>query len=403
MIKIHCLLSFSLLSKFKDMRNSVKITLLTGVLMLVGCQRSEKLIISGYLDGVAGDTLTIGHLVNNELTEIEFKVLKKSGNFKFTLPKQAFPPFYFLQINNAERLVIIRDSSDLIRIESPSASIANAEIVGSSTSVRIQQMMKDVMALRMNYASFTAAFDQADNAQEKQQLSDDFLTKYKAVKKAIGYEIYKDPRSYFSYYALFQRISKEHLLFSPYDEEDYKYFAAVATAYNVYHKDDPRTRAIYDMVSGVLAERRRAKLQQMVEDAPGGLPDIVMNDYKGVERKLSDLEGKVVVLNFWASKSIASRSLNKALLDLYDRYKSKGLEVFQVSADKSKILWEAAIEADRLPWINVCDFKEEAGRALTTYNVRQLPTTFLISRKGEVLSRYDSFDAIEKAVMKELE
>lgn len=383
------------------MKNYLKIILLGALVALVGCQQSENLTISGNIVANEGDTLTIKHLVNNELTEIDSKALKGSGDFKFSLDKQKYPEYYFLQVNNGNQLVVIRDSFDVIKINAENTNLKEATIEGSEVSVRIQEMMKKVGDLRVNYLSLMKEIETLD-VDIQQKRSDEFVAEYNAVKDFIGKEIYKDPKSYYSYYALFQRIETEHLLFSPYDEEDYKYFAVVATSYDVFRKNDPRTVALYEMVEGVLKQRRSTKLQQMVADAPSGLPDIIMNDVRGTERKLSDLSGKVVILNFWASKSPESRDLNPELLALYQKYKSKGLSVFQVSADKSKILWEAAIEKDQLPWINVCDFKEGGSRPFMIYNIKQVPTTFLLDRDSKMIDKFTSLQELEKAIKKAL-
>lgn len=383
------------------MRNYLKVIVLGALVALVSCQQSEKLTISGNIANAEGDTLTISHLVQNVQTVVETKVLKSSGQFKFSLDKQQYPEYYFLQVNKGHQLVIIRDSSDVINIQSDNAKFKDANIEGSNVSVRIQEMMQQVGQLRVSYRKFLKDIDKAD-AETQKQLSDKFIEEYDAVKESIGAEIYKDPKSYYSYYALFQRIASDNLLFSPYNQEDYKYYAVVATSYDMYYKEDPRTIALYDMVEGVLAERRKAQLQKMVDEAPGGLPDIVMNDAKGVERKLSDLNGKVVILNFWASKSPDSRVVNKQLLKLYNKYKSRGLAIYQVSADKSKILWEEAVKQDQLPWINVCDFQEGASRAFMIYNVKQVPTTFLVGRDGEMINKFSSVVELENAIVEAL-
>lgn len=368
---------------------------------LVGCQSGDKLTISGSIAEADGDTLTIKHLVNNKLSVVGTAVLKKSGDFKFSLEKQEFPEYYFLQVNDGNQLVVIRDSSDVIKVVAESGNLKTASIEGSQLSVRIQEMVKRVGQLRADYLKLTKDVKNAD-AETQKQLTDTFIVKYTALKDYIGDEIYKDPKSYYSYYALYQRINGDNLLFSPYDDKDYKFYAMVATAYNMYYKEDPRTVALYEMVEGVIAERRKAKLRQIVDEAPGGLPDIVMNDVKGVERKLSDYKGKVVILNFWTSKGSESRAFNRELKTLYSKYKSRGLVVYQISADKSKILWEEAIQQDQLPWVNVCDFKEAAGRAFMTFNVKQVPTTFLIDREGGMINRFSTAKDLEAAIKEAL-
>jgi hypothetical protein len=65
-------------------------------------------------------------------------------------------------------------------------------------------------------------------------------------------------------------------------------------------------------------------------------------------------------------------------------------------------LWEAAIEKDQLPWTNVCDFKEGASRTFMTYNIKQLPTTFLIDRDSKMIDKFTSLKELEKAIKKAL-
>ena len=381
--------------------NFLKVFFLGALLALVGCQSSDKLTVSGSVAESDGDTLTLKHLVNNELTVVATKVLKGSGNFKFSIKKEVFPEYYFLQVNNGSQLVVIRDSSDVIRVSAESANLKEASIEGSTVSVRIQEMMQKVNKLRADYLKLKKDVVGADT-ETQEQLSGAFMVEYDAVKEFIGTEIFKDPKSYYAYYALFQRLNNENLLFSPYNDDDYKFYATVATSYDLYYKEDPRTKALYEMVEGVIIQRRKDQLKQIVEESSGGLPDIVMNDARGVERKLSDYQGKVVILNFWASKSPDSRVLNKQLKTLYKKYRNEGLAVYQVSADKSKILWEEAIKQDQLPWVNVCDFKEGASRSLVIYNVKQVPTTYLIGRDGEMIARFTSAKKLEAAIKEAL-
>lgn len=379
------------------MRNLIKTLLLGCVVAFAACTTSDRLVLTGTVGDAQGDTLFLKHLVNNRYEVLEQMVINKSGNFKFKLEKEEFPKFYFLQVNKSLPLVVVRDSFDLITIDAPSYKINEAVISGSEVSVRLQEMSQAMVELRVAYADYFKAIKEKEN-EEVVAIGAQLTEKYNATKSKITAEIYANPSSYYAYYALYQRVWGDNLLFSPYDDVDYNVFAAVATSFDVYHKGDPRTKALYEMVTRVLTERRAAKLKEMIDAAPSTLPDIVMQDEKGVERKLSDYKGKVVILNFWASNSPESRSFNKELKALYARYESKGVRVFQISADKSRLLWQEAIEADNLTWTNVCDFKVGESRPFVMYNVKQLPTTFLVNKKGEMINRFESIKTLEAAI-----
>lgn len=370
---------------------------MSALLALVGCDTTPKLTIEGQISGVTGDTLILKQLLNTGMVVVEKQALKANGSFKFKVDKQIDPQFYFLRVGEGPHLVVIRDSSDVIHVEAQSARFKAVNIEGSTLSQRIDVMNKRVSILRAEFNKYSQDVSTMSDAATK-EAEEQLLAHIDEVKEFVGKEIFVDPSSYYAYYALYQRLSPDYLLFSPYNEDDYTYYAAVATSFDLRHHDDPRTTALYDLVKSVLAQKRTAKLAQMIDAAPAVLPDIVMNDLNGKERKLSDLQGKLVILNYWASKSQDSRKLNVDLKVLYKKYKSKGLAVYQISADKSKLLWEDAIIADKLPWVNVCDFKEGASSPFTTYNIKHVPTTFLVNRKGEMIGKYNTPAELEKAI-----
>src|SRR5689334_11203028 len=70
--------------------------------------------------------------------------------------------------------------------------------------------------------------------------------------------------------------------------------------------------------------------------------EIALPSAKGDTIRLSSLKGKVVLLDFWASWCRPCRSANKDLVKIYDKYKSKGFEIYSVSLDDDKADWMKA-------------------------------------------------------------
>ena len=381
------------------MKTIFKISFWSILLAFVACSKTEKINIAGNVKGAEGDTIFIQNLQNNELTTVGYKVFDEDEHFKFTLEKSLYPEYYFLKVNDGKQLIIVCDSSNFVTINADVGALNKAKIEGSKVSEQIQKTALLVSDLRADYAIFAVKYKVSDD-DEMKNLITEMSDKIQTVKDFIGTEIYKSPRSYYSYFALFQRLDDSNLLFSPYIEDDYKYFAAVATAYNVFRKNDPRTIALYDLVSDALKQQRDDAWKRMIDEAPAGIPDIVMKDTKDVERRLSDYKGKIVILNFWASVNDESRMFNKELLSLYKKYKNRNVVVFQVSADKSKLMWQEAIKQDNLPWVNVCDFKTTVSQAIMLYNVQKLPTTFLIDKDGELNFRANNIVELEGAIKK---
>lgn len=134
-------------------------------------------------------------------------------------------------------------------------------------------------------------------------------------------------------------------------------------------------------------------------------PDIVLPDLSGNERKLSELKGKIVLLDFWASWCGPCRRENPNVVRIYDQYKDDGFTVFSVSLDgldertkqrygadqlqnqmiSQKQRWADAIKKDNLKWdTHVSDLKKWDSAAAALYGVRSIPRTFLLDRDGKI-------------------
>ena len=107
---------------------------------------------------------------------------------------------------------------------------------------------------------------------------------------------------------------------------------------------------------------------------------------KGDSLSLEAFKGKVIVLDFWASWCYPCRSTNRELAKLYDKYKSKGFEIFSVSLDESKKDWQKAITKQKITWVQVNDPRGWDAQTAIRWNISQLPTTYLINKKGDVVS-----------------
>ena len=123
-------------------------------------------------------------------------------------------------------------------------------------------------------------------------------------------------------------------------------------------------------------------------------PEIAMRDPQGNIRKLSDLKGKVVLIDFWASWCRPCRMENPNVVKTYNEYKDvrfkngNGFEVFSVSLDQNKVSWEAAIKQDGLVWENhVSDLQGRRNAAGQTYGVNSIPATYLIDGEGNIIKK----------------
>jgi len=150
-------------------------------------------------------------------------------------------------------------------------------------------------------------------------------------------------------------------------------------------------------------------------------PDISLPSPKGKTFRLSDLKGKVVLVDFWASWCAPCRRANPHVVEMYNKYNSKGFTVFSVSLDgvdsrmkntitdpkqldelttRAKDAWLAAIAKDGLKWdTHVSDLKKWESGPAAEYGVHSIPKTFLLDKEGKVAA-LDPRDNLEEEIKK---
>jgi peroxiredoxin len=111
-------------------------------------------------------------------------------------------------------------------------------------------------------------------------------------------------------------------------------------------------------------------------------PEISLTNIEGTTVNLSDLKGKVVLIDFWASWCGPCRANNPRLIKLYKKYHDKGFEIFGVSIDNNHSNWKEAVKEDQLEWTQVDDDKGWDASTAKVYNVNAIPASFLIDRDG---------------------
>ncbi|WP_422857775.1 redoxin domain-containing protein [Flagellimonas sp. S174] len=154
-----------------------------------------------------------------------------------------------------------------------------------------------------------------------------------------------------------------------------------------------KTKELFDLLSD---ENKSSKYGKMVSDyiqireAPKigeQFADFEMIDQNGNFQRLSDLKGKTILLDFWASWCAPCRKENPNLVKTYKKFKPKGLEIFAVSLDENKEKWLGAIEKDNLNWYHVNDLKGQGNNAAMLYGVEGIPDSFIIDDNGIIVAR----------------
>ena len=182
---------------------------------------------------------------------------------------------------------------------------------------------------------------------------------------------------------------KNTVLFSKYGEQYLKLFG---------NQNPDIAKTLTQQLGQVKAEVQKVQLTAIGKAAP----DFTQNQVDGTAMNLSELRGKVVLVDFWASWCRPCRKANPEVVALYNKYKDQNFEIIGVSLDRNQAAWEKAIEVDKLTWYHVSDLKGWQNAVAQLYGVRSVPQTFLLDAEGKIIARNLKGSALEAAVKKAL-
>ena len=319
------------------------------------------------------------------------------GKFTYSFDSDS-SDFYTLETSKQYYIPLFVNSGDKIKIElTGEEQDREYTISGSEESQRIltiNDVVRNAMArIDSINTEMASSKDSADFMQLRIKLDTKFQSIVNDAQNSMKSLIDEKPGSIANLFIFSQTIGNFQLI-SPADDMPYydKVIAGLEENYpgnehTVYFKE--RAEKIREM------EAMRRELQAVKESLVPGSPmkEIEMISPQGELKKLSDLKGKVVLVDFWAAWCRPCRAENPNLVRMYNDYKSKGFEVFSVSLDglpqqpNPKQDWTAAIEQDGLIWKNhVSDLQGWTSSVVRQFGFQGIPYTILVDRDGNIIA-----------------
>lgn len=337
-------------------------------IICVSCHKSDEFTVEGSIHGAEDQCLYFEHLGLTKTETLDSVELSSTGNFSFAAVRPAYPELYRLRLGN-KNIILAVDSNETIGVTASAANMAEAVFENSDKSAKIA-------ALRLS-------------------LKQNSPVEHKELAKSV---IMADPASIVAYYALFQQKAFEPV-FHLDDPADRVFFQSVATSWKVWMPENPRTKALYQQVIDQMNSDRRAQSAALMQEyinqqETSSFLDIVMKDNTGTERALSELKGTVILLDFCSIDIEQYEAYQAGLNARYEKFHGKGFEIYQVYPDQNVTLWRNQVQD--LPWITVRTDNGLLDNAYATYNVRNIPTSFIIDQRGEVIARLYGFKDLDQ-------
>lgn len=377
--------------------------IIVAALAMTSCN-NKKFHINGNIADAKDSMLYLENISLNGPVKIDSVKLGEDGAFAFdeNAMDSITPEFYRLRIAG-QSINLSIDSTETVKVKASYPTMSyQYEVEGSENCSTIKELSLKQMSLQATINSITKnpniGVDSMNIAIGRviESYKQDIKTNY----------IFKAPMKASSYYALFQTVevgNVNSLIFNPRNnKDDVKVFAAVATSWDTYYPNAERGKNLHNIAIQGMKDIRimESQMAEQQIDASkvkvNGCIDLALEDNKGVTRHLTDLKGKVVLLDFHLFASEQSTKRIMMLRELYNKYHAAGLEIYQVSVDPDEHFWKTSTAA--LPWVCVRDENGIQGQSVQSYNVQSIPTFFLIDRNNTLQARDAQIKDIDTAI-----
>ncbi|MBQ5943123.1 MAG: AhpC/TSA family protein [Bacteroidales bacterium] len=321
--------------------------------------------ISGSIKDCGDVPVTVRLLDVNKYKTLDTLKVKKDGSFSYKMDvAEGQPEFVYLFRGDANVAAVILNAGDKVKISAD--TLGNYSVEGSKESEMLLQANKDFQDFMSRFSS-TASSLTVDNAKEvRADLSRQYVDYYRRCVKYV----LSNSKSLSVIPVFYQKINDNFPVFG--QASDGMLFNAIADSLSTVYPDSRYVAALRKEAGNrknTLEMNERLRLAGSLS-----YPDIELPGLDGKKVKLSSLEGKVVLVNFWTAPADGAKLYNMDVLKpVYDRFKGKGLAIYSVNIDTDKALWANIVKNQGLEWTSVCDGLGTASPVITMYNVKNLP------------------------------
>lgn len=348
------------------------------VLLAASCGRTAR--INALISDASSSDIVVKMLNINTFCILDTVTLDQDGKmaYKLELDKGQIE-FVYLYYGGKRIASLLLQPGDKVSVVAD--TLGSYTVEGSEESAKLAQVEMDYAAALKKMTEMSEALENAQTTEQavamRQELAQEYVSYYRDRVKYIM----QNSRSMSVVPVLYQTLGANLPVFA--QKTDAIHFKAMADSLALSYPDSRYVKALRKE-----AERRMGYLEMdaIINSAQQiGYPDVELPDIDGQKRKLSEVDAKVILVQFWTASDLSQKMFNVDVLkDLYKDFHSKGLEIYQISLDADKILWAQVVKQQKHPWISVCDSRGTASPYAASYNIQMLPSMFVISN-GELV------------------
>jgi peroxiredoxin len=364
----------------------IKIAIIVLSAAFFSCSNPAKIEVRGTITNSNSPKVYLEKLGINGTTPFDSSKIDSKGNFKLSGTINQ-PTFFILKLNDQKFITLLLDSLEKVTFSADYINFSSDyTIEGSPGSKKVKTLNQHLIKTNNHIDSIKSIINynagspyQTENEEKKwiAELNKVYIEQQEYSKKFI----LDNPFSMASVLAIYQKFNDGN-----YIVQDLQTIKVAASALNSMYPNSEHAKTLYEDTKKLIKQTQNQEFQELVKNTGVNTPEINLPDRGGKKIALSSLRGKYVLVQFWSALDQNSRSMNPVLKENYRKFNSRGFEIYQVSIDTSKQAWIQAIETDQLKWINVGDM-QGSHDAITSYNIRSIPSNYLLDKDGVILSK----------------
>ncbi|SNZ00045.1 TlpA disulfide reductase family protein [Flagellimonas pacifica] len=355
-----------------------------GVLFLASCNsKSEGFTINGTVRGdLENGTQVFLKTIDSLNRYIEIDTTKvENGNFTFT-GTQVEPKLHYIAIESGQQLIPFFLENGEISLKFQKDSLNHAKLKGTLQNDLFMNFLDESRKLQERHSSMTrdmrSAAQQRDTATAT-ALREEFM-EFQEEAKSYNVDFVKEnPNALISVLILGDLLQNRVVS----EDEVKELFEALSP----------------EMKQSTPGKRIKKFLDQLKNVEIGGVaPEFSAPTPNGDLLALSDVKGKLTLIDFWAAWCRPCRAENPNIVSVYNKYHDKGFNVIGVSLDSRAEDWTNAIEADGLTWNHISNLKRFQDPIAQMYSINAIPAAFLIDENGVIVAKNLRGPALEQKV-----
>ena len=365
------------------------------VLGIAACTQTAN--IKGVISDAPASEVVVKMLNVNQYQVIDTLKTDAAGKFSCKVEvAKGQPEFVYVFYKDRKVASLLLEAGDKVSVQTD--TLGNSVVEGSEESTKLAAVEADYAKAKTAMASLSEQLLAAESAEAdklRSELSKAYVEYYRG---RVAY-VMQNNRSLTVVPVLYQSLTESLPVFS--QATDAILFTNIADTLEMVYPDSKYVKALRKEAASRVSQMN---LISRIESAKQlDFLDINLPNQQGQKTKLSEVHKKVTLLYFWTASDAAQKMFNlDVLAPVYEKYKARGFEIYQVSLDVDNGMWARVIREQQLPWVNVSDISGVTSTYATLYNLTTLPAAFLIGGNGMVNATIKDAASLSEAIEKAL-